>query len=80
MLLFGRDGVGRQTIQRVRFCKAVWVFENRISLRDGLNYSHQRRIDLDSRWTLSECEEFLLGIRMSSLGLGLLGSRDVDSF
>ena len=37
MLLFGRDGVGRQTIQRVRFAKRL-IFENRISLRDGLNY------------------------------------------
>lgn len=59
MLLFGRDGVGRQTIQRVRFAKRL-IFENRISLRDGLNYSHQRLIDLDSRWTLGECGNFFL--------------------
>ena len=36
-------------------------FENRISLRDGLKItSHQRRIDLDSRWTLGGCENFVL--------------------
>jgi hypothetical protein len=37
-------------------------FENRISLRDGRNNrdSHQRHIDLDSRWTLGGCGNFFV--------------------